>query len=63
MEDSLVHCIKPGSMAADAAAAISAKTATLLCDVNKDYMDTDPFASDEEFEDDKSIVHVHVDDE
>ena len=56
MEDSLVHCIKAGSTAADAAAAISAKTVTLLRDVNKDDMDTDPFASDEEFEDDKSIV-------
>ena len=55
-ENSLVHCIKPGSMAAYAAAAISAETATLLCDVNKDDMDTDPFASDEEFEDDKTIV-------
>ena len=41
--DSLVHCIKPGSMAADAAAAISAETATLLRDVNKDEVDTDPF--------------------
>ena len=46
------------ALAADAAAAISAKTATLLRDVNKDNMDTDPFVSDEEFEDDESIVHV-----
>ena len=43
-------------MAADAAAAISAKTATLLRDVNKDDVDTDPFVSDEEFEDDETIV-------
>ena len=55
-EDRLVHCIKPGSMSADAAAAISAETATLLCDVNKDDVDTDPFPSDEEFEDDETIV-------
>ena len=55
-EDSLVHCLKPGSMAADAAAAISAKTFTLLLDVNKNDIDADPFASNEEFEDDKTIV-------
>ena len=55
-EDSLVHCIKPGNMSADAAAAISAETATLFCNVNKDDMDTDPFASDEEFEDGKTVV-------
>ena len=42
-------------MAADAAAAISAETATLLRDVSDD-MDTDPFASDEELEDDETIV-------
>ena len=41
---------------ADATAAISAKTVTLLCDINKDDMDTDPSASDEEFEDDETIV-------
>ena len=55
-EDSLVHCIKPGSMATDAAAAMSAETFMLLRDVNKDNVDTDPFASDEEFEDDETIV-------
>ena len=43
-------------MAADAAAAISAETDMLLRDVNKDDVDTDPFASDEEFEDDETIV-------
>ena len=40
-EGSLVHSIKPGSMAADATAAISAKTAMLLRDVNMDDADTD----------------------
>ena len=55
------ECIKPGSikpssMAADAAAAISAETTTLLCNVKKDDVDTDSFASDEELEDDKTIV-------
>ena len=43
-------------MAAHAAAAILAETATLLRNVNKDDVDTDPFASDEEFEDDKTIL-------
>ena len=42
-KDNLVHCIKPGSMVADAAAAISAKTATLLCIVNQHDTDTDLF--------------------
>ena len=55
-EDSLVHCIKPGSMAANAAAVISVETATLLCNVNKDDMDSDLFVNDEEFEDDETIV-------
>ena len=55
-KDSLVHCIKPGSMAVDATAAILAETATLLRDVNKDDVDTNLFASDEEFEDDETIV-------
>ena len=31
-KDNLVHCIKPGSMAADVAASISAETATLFAD-------------------------------
>ena len=43
-------------MAADAAAVISAETVTLLRDVNKDDVDTDPFASNEEFEEDQTIV-------
>ena len=55
-EDRLVRCIKPSSVAADATAAISAETVTVLRDVNKDDMDTDPFPSDEEFEDDETIV-------
>ena len=55
-KDSLVHCIQPGSKTADAAAAISDETAALLRDINKDDMDSDPFASDEEFEDDETIV-------
>ena len=57
-EDSLVYCIKHGSMAADATAAISAETATLLCDVNGD-MNIDPFSSDEEFENKETIVDDH----
>ena len=42
-EARLVHCIKLGSMAADAAAATSAETVTLLRDLNKNDVDTDPF--------------------
>ena len=56
LEDSLVHCIKPGSMAADAATAISAETVMLLYDINKDNVDTDPFVSVEAFEDNEIIV-------
>ena len=55
-EDSLVHCIKPGCIKADAAAAISAERATLFRDVSEDDVDTDSFAIDEEFEDDLTIV-------
>ena len=44
-------------MAADAAAATSVETATPFCYVNKDDMDTDLSASDEEFEDDEIIVN------
>ena len=43
-------------MAADAAAVISAKTATLLRDANKKDVETDPFASYEDFEDDETII-------
>ena len=43
-------------MAADVVAVFSAETATLLHDINKDDMETDPFASDEEFKDDETIV-------
>ena len=55
-EDNLVHSIKPGNMAANATTAILADTAMLLCDVSKDDVDTDHFASDDEFEDNKTIV-------
>ena len=41
LEESLVHCINPGSMADGAAAAILAETAMLLLYVNKDDVDTD----------------------
>ena len=55
--DSLVHCITPAGMAADAAASISAETTTLLRHVNKGDLDTDTFASDKEFENDETILH------
>ena len=44
--------------ATDITADISAEIATHLQDGNEDdlHVDTDPFASDEEFEDDKTVV-------
>ena len=54
-EDSLVHCLKPGGVAADAAAGISAETATLIAGNADDSMD-DPFASDDETEEDETVV-------
>ena len=55
-EDSLVRYTKRGGMAADDAAEILAETATLLQDINENDLDTDPFASDEEFEDDETVI-------
>ena len=52
-EDSLIHHIKPGVVAADAAAEISTEIATFLQDDNEDDLDTDPFASDETVDDKK----------
>ena len=46
-KDGLLHCIKRGGVAADAAAVISAETAMLIAG-NKDGLDeSGPFASDE----------------
>ena len=47
IEDGLVYCIKPGGVAADVAAAISAETATLIAGNEDDLDESDPFASDE----------------
>ena len=55
-EDGLVHCIKPGGVAADAAAEISVETAALVAGSNEDLDDSDPFASDEELEDDETCI-------
>ena len=55
LEDSLIYCTKPGEVAADAAAEISAETATLLQD-DKNILDVDPFVSDEEFEEDETVI-------
>ena len=55
-EDGLVHCIKPGGVAADATAEISAETAALIAGSNKDLDDSDTFASDEELEDDETCI-------
>ena len=46
MEGDLIHCIKPGGVVADTAAAILAETATFIAG-NEDNLDKlDPFASD-----------------
>ena len=58
MEGDLIHCIKPGGVVADTAAAILAETATLIAG-NEDNLDKlDPFASDEDFEDDETVIDV-----
>ena len=41
-EDGLVHCIKPGAVAANTAAAISAETATLIVGNEDDSDESDP---------------------
>ena len=52
-----MHCIKPGGLAADAAAAaISAETATLIAGNEEDLGKTDPFASDGDLEDDETVI-------
>ena len=51
-----MHCIKPGGVAADAAAEISAETAALVPGSNEDFDDSDPFASGEELEDDETCI-------
>ena len=57
MEDGLVYCIKPGGVAANVAAVILAETAMLLAG-NKDNLDrSDSSASDENLEDDKTVVN------
>ena len=47
----LVHCIKPGGMAA-----ISAETAMLLVSNEDDLDRSDFFASDEDLEDGKTVI-------
>ena len=55
-EDGLVYCSKPGGVAADAAAAILAETATLLAG-NEDNLDRSySFASDQDLEDDETVI-------
>ena len=55
-EDSLVYCIKPGGVEADAAAVISAETAMLLAGNEDDLDKSDSFASGEDLEDDKTVM-------
>ena len=40
-EDAQIHCIKPGQMAASAAAEVSAKTAKLVAGTDEHTMDVD----------------------
>ena len=47
----IVHCIKPGEMAA-----ISAETAMLLSGNEDDLDRSDSFASDEDLEDGKTVI-------
>ena len=56
-EDSLIYCTKPGEIAANAAAEISAEIATLLQE-DEDNFDVDPFASNKEFEEDETVIDV-----
>ena len=51
--DGRVDCIKPGGAATDAAAAISARTATFIAD---DLDESNPFASDEDLEDNETAI-------
>ena len=57
MEDGLVYCIKLGGVAADVAAAILAETAMLLAGNRDNLVMSDSFASDENLEDDKTIIN------
>ena len=56
--DSPLHCIKPGGVAADAVAVISAETATLIPenedDLNRWTLGLEP--SDEDLEDDETVI-------
>ena len=55
-EGAQIHCIKPGQMAASAAADITTETAKLVAETNEHTMDddSDPFPSD--FEEDEAII-------
>ena len=53
-EDGLVHCIKPRGMAA-----ILAETAMLLGGNEDDLDGSDSFASDEDLEDDKTVIDIN----
>ena len=55
-EDCLVHGIKPGKVAVDAAAAILAETAKLIAG-NDDYNVSYPLAFDEDLDDDETVMN------
>ena len=54
-EDGQIHCIKPGQVAADAAATIQSETARLSTPT-EDESDSDPFLDLDELEDDETVV-------
>lgn len=51
-----MDCIKPGGAATDAAAAISARTATFIAGNKDDLDESNPFASDEDLEDNETAI-------
>ena len=55
-EDGRVDCIKPRGAATDAAAAISARTATFIAGNKDDLDESNPFASDEDLEDNETVI-------
>ena len=51
-----MQCSKLGGVAADAAAVISAGTATLIVGDEDDLDESDSFASDEDLDDDETVI-------
>lgn len=56
-EDGLLHCIKPGGVAADAAATISAEKAMLIAGKETNFHGSYPYASDEQLVDNETVMN------